>query len=81
MIRILRRGFKEGYINNDYKASYIRPDIVYTLNKSLIERKYGTLKDEVVDKVIQTLIELLQKLPEVPSVPKSFERPPKRKTF
>lgn len=79
MIEIKRRDFKEGHLDDGYEASYVKPDCISTLNRELFRRKCGTLRDEVVDKIIQTLIELLQKPPQSPPSPKSIERPPKPK--
>ncbi|NCR55777.1 MAG: type II toxin-antitoxin system PemK/MazF family toxin [Microcystis aeruginosa L211-07] len=79
MIEIKRRDFKEGHLDDEYKASYVKPDRISTIDRELFRRKCGTLRDEVVDAIIQTLIELLQKPPQSPPSPKSIERPPKPK--
>ena len=81
IIEIRRKDFREGYINNNYQASYVRPDRICTLNKEVITKKYGTLKDDVMDEIIKTLTNLLQNPPETPSFPKSIERPKKKKNF
>lgn len=79
MIEIKRRDFKEGHLDDGYEASYVRPDCISTLDKELFRRKCGTLKDEIVDEIIKTLTDLLQRPPEEPPSPKSIERPPKPK--
>lgn len=79
MIEIKRRDFKEGHLDDGYEASYVRPDCISTLDRELFRRKCGTLRDEVVDEIIQTLIKLLQEPPQSPPSPKSIERPPKPK--
>jgi mRNA interferase MazF len=79
MLEIKRRDFQEGHLDDGYEASYVRSDYISTLDRELFRRKCGTLRDEVVDAIIQTLIELLQKPPQSPPSPKSIERPPKPK--
>jgi hypothetical protein len=37
-----------------------------TVDAGLIRRKYGTLKDDKIDEVIKALVDVLQKLPEIP---------------
>ena len=80
-IPILAMDFKEGGLSKksstSYDPSYIQPATVYTLNGDNIRFKHGTLKDEKVDRVTQTLVDLLQKPPESPPIAKVFERPKK----
>jgi mRNA interferase MazF len=76
VIPILSTDFKEGSLSN-YDSSFIQPSTLYTLDAKLIRKKYGTLKDEKVDEVIQALVDLLQQPPESPAVPKAWERPKK----
>jgi mRNA interferase MazF len=79
MIEIMRRDFKDGHLDGGYEASYVRPDCISTLDRELFRRKCGALRDEILDKIIQTLTELLQRPPESPPSPKNTERPPKPK--
>lgn len=76
VIAILSSDFKEGSLNN-YDSSVIHPSTLYTLDASLIRKKYGTLKDEKVDEVVNALVNLLQQPPESPPVPKAWQRPKK----
>lgn len=80
-IPILAMDFKEGGLSKkgkiSYDSSYIQPATVYTLNGENIRFKHGTLKDEKVNEVTQTLVDLLQQPPESPPIAKAFERPKK----
>jgi mRNA interferase MazF len=79
IIEIQRKDFKEGFINNNYDASYVKIDRICTLDKKVFRRKCGTLRDEIVDNIINLLIELLRKSPEQKSTPTALERPKKTK--
>ncbi|MGB3639448.1 MAG: type II toxin-antitoxin system PemK/MazF family toxin [Rivularia sp. (in: cyanobacteria)] len=45
---------------------YIRPNIIATVAKSRVIRHIGKLKDDKINEVITTIIEILQKPPEPP---------------
>ncbi len=74
-ITINTRDFKEG--NLTYDPSFVIPSILYTLNSESIRNKYGALKDQKVDEVIQSLVSLLQQPPQAPPSSKAWERPKK----
>jgi hypothetical protein len=59
---------------------YKKGDVVdapFPYQTDATEEKYGTLKDEKVDEVIETLVKLLRQPPESPPVPRAWERPRK----
>jgi mRNA interferase MazF len=78
---------KEGAISisqNDMKdgrlecyPSFLLPSLLYTLNSELIDRKYGTLKDEKVEEVVNLLITILQQTSQSPPTSKALQRPSK----
>ncbi|MEP0919429.1 type II toxin-antitoxin system PemK/MazF family toxin [Leptolyngbya sp. DQ-M1] len=76
LIKIQVKDFKEGYIDS-FNPSYVRPDIIYTAATSTIQKKYGTLKDEKVDEIVQSLVNLLLSPPTVAPVAPAFQRPPR----
>jgi len=73
-IEIKTEDFQSGR-RDDYSSSFVRPDIIYTVDKNLIIKKYGTLKEEKINVIIRILINLLKKPPESPPVPPSLQRP------
>ena len=68
------KDFKEGYIEN-HEPSYVRPEIIYTLATKTIVKKHGTLKDEKVDEIVNSLVNLLSKPPESSPATPVFQRP------
>jgi mRNA interferase MazF len=50
-------GFKKGSLN---KPSNIRPNRLFTAEKSIITRKVGTVKPEVFEKVVDKLCEIIK---------------------
>jgi mRNA interferase MazF len=67
--------FQEGKL--EYEPSYIQPSTLYTLDAKSVRKKYGTLKNEKVSEVIEILVNLLQKSPDIPPTTQAFERPKK----
>lgn len=49
--------FKKGSLN---KPSNIRPNRLFTAEKSIITRKIGTVKPEVFEKVVDKLCEIIK---------------------
>ncbi|BAY26285.1 transcriptional modulator of MazE/toxin MazF [Calothrix sp. NIES-2100] len=65
--------FKVGKLN--LSPCYIRPNIIATVDKSNVIRHIGKLKDEKINEVITTIIEILQKPSEPPPpASKALER-------
>lgn len=57
-----------------YDPSYIRPNIIQTINISQIRRKVGTVKPEKLKEVIDKVKEFLDAEPEEAPTSKVFER-------
>jgi len=72
-IKLEDQDFKVGKLN--LSPCYIRPNIIATVDKSNVIRNIGKLKDEKINQVIATIIEILQK-PSAPPPPasKAWER-------
>ncbi len=65
--------FRVGQLN--LSPSYIRPNIIATIDKSNVIRYIGNLKDEKINEVINKIIEILQKPSEPPPpTSKALER-------
>jgi mRNA interferase MazF len=78
LIKIQVKDFKEGYID-DFAPSYVRPNILYTVATKVIQKRYGTLKDEKIEEIVQSLVKLLLEPPVSPPVSKAFKRPERPK--
>lgn len=79
-ILIENKHFKVGRFDT-YDASFLRPNLIHTINRKHISRKYGTLHDEIMMTIINKMIELLNQPAEAePASSKALERPkaPKR---
>jgi mRNA interferase MazF len=78
-IEVLKKDYK---ICNkvDYDPSFIDPGKVATISSKLFTTIYGTLKDEIVDRVVESLVDLLRKPPQPSQTSPALERPtrPKR---
>jgi mRNA interferase MazF len=62
----------------DYEPSFIRPNIVTTIERCHIRRKMGTLKPDKLKEVIDKVKDLLDADPEDAPVSKAFERAKRR---
>jgi mRNA interferase MazF len=67
-IKLEDQDFKVGKLN--LSPCYIRPNIIATVDKSNVIRNIGKLRDEKINQVIATIIEILQK-PCEPTLPAS----------
>jgi mRNA interferase MazF len=74
-IEVLKKDYK---ICNkvDYDLSFIDPGKVATISSELFTTTYGTLKDEIVERVVDSLVDLLRKSPQTSP---AFERPTRPK--
>ena len=61
-----------------YDPSFVRPNMIWTLERSLIRRKVGTLKHQKLAEVIEKIKELLDKESEEAPTAQAFERPKKK---
>jgi mRNA interferase MazF len=72
-IKLEDQDFRVGKLN--LSPCYIRPNIITTIDKSNVIRNIGKLKDEKINQVIATIVEILQKPFEPPSpASKAWER-------
>jgi mRNA interferase MazF len=60
------------------KPSFIKPNILSTIDKSLIRSKVGTLKPEKLKEVITKLKDFLDAEPEEATTSKALQRPSRR---
>ncbi|MDM3859343.1 MAG: type II toxin-antitoxin system PemK/MazF family toxin [Aphanizomenon gracile PMC644.10] len=67
-IKLEDQDFMFGKLN--LSPCYIRPNIIATVDKSNVIRNIGKLRDEKINQVIATIIEILQK-PCEPTLPAS----------
>ncbi|KAF3887052.1 MULTISPECIES: type II toxin-antitoxin system PemK/MazF family toxin [Nostocales] len=72
-IKLEDQDFRIGKLN--LSPCFIRPNIIATVDKSNVIKQMGRLKDEKMNEVIKTIIEILQKPFEPsPSTSKALER-------
>jgi mRNA interferase MazF len=73
-IEVLKKDYK---ICNkvDYDPSFIDPGKVATISSKLFTTTYGTLKDEIIERVVDSLVDILKKTPQLPQTSPTFERP------
>ncbi len=57
-IELTDDGFAKGSL---HVVSYARPSKLFTANRSLIVRQVGVLKDEMLERIVDAIIELLRK--------------------
>ncbi len=72
-IKLEDQDFRIGKLN--LSPCFIRPNIIATVDKSNVIKQMGKLKDEKMNEVIKTIIEILQKPSEPPpAASKALER-------
>jgi mRNA interferase MazF len=77
-IEVLKKDYKT--CNRvDYDPSFIDPGKVATISSELFTTTYGTLKDEIVNRVVESLVDLLRKPPQTPQTSPALERPTRPK--
>jgi len=57
-ITIFEDDFKEGSLKQE---SNVRPNKIFTADKNIILYKIGSLKQEIVERIIETIIEIIRK--------------------
>jgi mRNA interferase MazF len=77
-IEVLKKDYKICH-QVGYDPSFIDPGKVATISSQLFTTTYGTLKDEIVDRVVESLVDLLKKPPQIPQTSPTFERPTRPK--
>jgi mRNA interferase MazF len=77
-IEVLRKDYKICH-QVDYDPSFIVPGKIATISSTEFTTIYGTLKDEIVDLMVESLVDILKKPPQLPQTSPAFERPTRPK--